>query len=158
MELHSHLWTYYVLSFRKEETDMTVMLNQILDEKGISQNKLSKDTGISISTLRNLNHNRTTRISFEILEKICLYLDCGVEDILHIETSWSIYDHRHSYSNSLNTFPIFRFSIRSITPHLCAISKSGGKQCMLHMLIGLITDKDKIFELTYIEKHFLHPL
>lgn len=87
MELHSHLWTYYVLSFRKEETDMTVMLNQILDEKGISQNKLSKDTGISISTLRNLNHNRTTRISFEILEKICLYLDCGVEDILHIETS-----------------------------------------------------------------------
>lgn len=64
---------------------MKIMLNQILDEKGISQNKLAKDTGISTTTLRNLNHNRTTRISFDILEKICLYLNCGVEDILCVE-------------------------------------------------------------------------
>ncbi|MCI8484120.1 MAG: helix-turn-helix transcriptional regulator [Lachnospiraceae bacterium] len=64
---------------------MEIMLNQVLDEKGISQNRLAKDTGISITTLRNLNHNRTTRISFDILEKICFYLDCGVEDILRIE-------------------------------------------------------------------------
>ncbi len=64
---------------------MKVMLNQILDAKCISQNKLAKDTGISVSTLRNLNHNRTTRISLDILEKICNYLDCGVEDILLVE-------------------------------------------------------------------------
>ena len=61
---------------------MKVMLNEILEGKGISQNQMAKDTGISASTLRNLNHNRTTRISFEILEKICVYLDCGVEDVL----------------------------------------------------------------------------
>ena len=61
------------------------MLNQILDDKGISQNQMAKDTGISASTLRNLNHNRTSRISFDILEKICIYLDCGVEDILYVE-------------------------------------------------------------------------
>lgn len=61
---------------------MKVMLNKILEGKGISQNKMAKDTGISATTLRNLNHNRTTRISFEILEKICVYLDCGVEDVL----------------------------------------------------------------------------
>lgn len=64
---------------------MQIMLNQILDHKGISQNQMAKDTGISTATLRNLNHNRTTRISFDILEKICNYLDCGVEDILCIE-------------------------------------------------------------------------
>ncbi len=64
---------------------MKIMLNEILEQKGISQNKLAKDTGISTTTLRNLNHNRTTRISFEILEKICIYLDCGVEDILRVE-------------------------------------------------------------------------
>ena len=61
---------------------MKVMLNEILEGKGISQNQMAKDTGISASTLRNLNHNRTTRIGFEILEKICVYLDCGVEDVL----------------------------------------------------------------------------
>lgn len=64
---------------------MKIMLDQILDNRGISQNKMSKDTGISISTLRNLNHNRTTRISFDVLEKICAYLNCGVEDILILD-------------------------------------------------------------------------
>ncbi len=64
---------------------MKVMLNQILDEKGISQNQLAKNTGISVSTLRNLNHNKTTRISFDILEKICIYLNCNVNDILLLE-------------------------------------------------------------------------
>lgn len=65
---------------------MKITLNQVLDQKGISQNQLAKDTGISTSTLRNLNHNRTTRISFDILEKICMYLNCGVSDILSLET------------------------------------------------------------------------
>ncbi|MCI9082871.1 MAG: helix-turn-helix transcriptional regulator [Lachnospiraceae bacterium] len=64
---------------------MRVTLNEVLESKGISQNKIAKDTGISITTLRNLNHNRTSRISFDILEKICLYLQCGVEDILSVE-------------------------------------------------------------------------
>lgn len=64
---------------------MKVKLSEILDNKRISQNQLAKDTGISVSTLRNLNHNRTTRISFDTLEKICIYLDCGVEDVLCVE-------------------------------------------------------------------------
>lgn len=64
---------------------MKVMLSKILDDKGISQNQMAKDTGISIATLRNLNHNRTSRISFDILEKICGYLNCGIEDILCLE-------------------------------------------------------------------------
>lgn len=62
-----------------------VTLNELLDKKGISQNQMAKDTGISASTLRNLNHNRTTRISFDILEKICQYLGCGVSDVLSLE-------------------------------------------------------------------------
>ncbi|MDE7313880.1 MAG: helix-turn-helix transcriptional regulator [Eubacterium sp.] len=46
---------------------------------------MAKDTGISTSTLRNLNHNRTTRISFDVLEKICRYLNCQIQDILSLE-------------------------------------------------------------------------
>ncbi len=64
---------------------MKVTLDQMLDSRGVSQNQLAKDTGISTSTLRNLNHNRTTRISFDVLEKICLYLNCGIGDILCLE-------------------------------------------------------------------------
>ncbi len=66
---------------------MKVTLNQVLDQKGVSQNQLAKDTGISTSTLRNLNHNRTTRISFDVLEKICMYLNCGIEDILSLDSA-----------------------------------------------------------------------
>lgn len=54
---------------------MKIMLNQLLENRKISQNQMAKDTGISVTTLRNLNHNRTTRISLDILEKICRYLD-----------------------------------------------------------------------------------
>ena len=61
------------------------MLSRLLDDKGISQNQMAKDTGISVTTLRNLNHNKTTRISFDILEKICIYLNCDVEDVLFVE-------------------------------------------------------------------------
>lgn len=66
---------------------MKVTLNQVLDQKGVSQNQLAKDTGISTSTLRNLNHNRTTRISFDVLEKICMYLNCSIEDILSLDSA-----------------------------------------------------------------------
>lgn len=71
--------------YRNEVFTMKITLNQVLDSKGISQNQMAKDTGISTSTLRNLNHNRTTRISFDILEKICQYLGCGIEDVLSLE-------------------------------------------------------------------------
>lgn len=62
-----------------------ILLNEALDQKKISQNQMAKDTGISVSTLRNLSHNRTSRISFDILEKICAYLGCGIDDILSLE-------------------------------------------------------------------------
>ena len=64
---------------------MKIMLNQVLEDKGISQNKMAKDTGISTTTLRNLNHNRTTRISFDVLERVCNYLECEVEDVMRLE-------------------------------------------------------------------------
>jgi len=64
---------------------LKITLNEVLDRKGISQNQMAKDTCISTSTLRNLNHNLTTRISFYVLEKICMYLDCNIEDILCLE-------------------------------------------------------------------------
>ena len=64
---------------------MKVMLSELLDNQGVSQNQLAKNTGISVNTLRNLSHNKTSRINFDVLEKICICLDCGVEDILCVE-------------------------------------------------------------------------
>lgn len=62
-----------------------ITLNQVLEDKGISQNQLAKDTGISVETIRNLKNNKTTRISFDVLERVCNYLECGVEDVMRLE-------------------------------------------------------------------------
>ncbi len=66
---------------------MKIMLNQVLEKKGVSQNQLAKDTGISVEAIRNFKNNKTTRISFDVLEKICNYLDCSVCDVLCPEKS-----------------------------------------------------------------------
>ena len=64
---------------------MIITLNQVLEDKGISQNQLAKDTGISVETIRNFKNNKTTRISFDVLEKVCNRLGCGIEDLLYLE-------------------------------------------------------------------------
>lgn len=47
--------------------------------------KISEDTGISRTTLTNLYYRRCTAISFEVLDKLCTYLNCGVEDIVEFK-------------------------------------------------------------------------
>ena len=64
---------------------MIITLNQILEDKGISQNQLAKDTGISVETIWNFKNNKTTRISFDVLEKVCNYLECEVDDVMRLE-------------------------------------------------------------------------
>ena len=64
---------------------MIITLNQVLEDKGISQNQLAKDTGISVETIRNFKNNKTSRISFDVLENVCNYLGCGIEDIMRLE-------------------------------------------------------------------------
>lgn len=64
---------------------MRITLNQVLEDKGISQNQLAKDTGISVETIRNFKNNKTSRISFDVLEKVCNYCGCDIEDVMCLE-------------------------------------------------------------------------
>lgn len=64
---------------------MKITLNQILEDRGVSQNQLAKDTGISVETIRNFKNNKTTRVSFDVLEKICCYLGCEIGDVMCLE-------------------------------------------------------------------------
>lgn len=61
---------------------MKIILNDTLKSKSKSQYWLSKQTGISASAINNLCNNKTTRIEFSMLDKICNALDCEVEDVL----------------------------------------------------------------------------
>ena len=54
----------------------------LLADRLIKISKVASDTGISRTTLTNLYYRRSKQISFEVLDALCKYLDCGVEKII----------------------------------------------------------------------------
>ena len=61
---------------------MKVILKEPLEKKGKSQYWLAKETGIAASTLSNMCSNKTTKVDFVVLQKICNALKCDITDIL----------------------------------------------------------------------------
>jgi len=53
----------------------------LLGERLIKISAIAKQTGISRTTLTNLYYRRSTYISFDVLNKLCGFLDCSVDDI-----------------------------------------------------------------------------
>ena len=66
---------------------MKIILKETLEKQGKSQYWLAKETGISQSTLSNLCANKTSKIDFLVLQKICNALDCDVTDIISVKES-----------------------------------------------------------------------
>jgi len=58
-------------------------LSEILGRKRIKMSELAKKAGINKNTVLNLYHDRSSRIEFEVLNKICNILECSPSDILH---------------------------------------------------------------------------
>ena len=58
-------------------------LSALLGSKRIKMSELARKAGINKNTVLNLYHNRSTRIEFEVLNKICNILECSPSDILH---------------------------------------------------------------------------
>lgn len=54
----------------------------ILGSRLLKITQVSRDTGISRTTLTNLYYKRSAYITFGVLDKLCKYLDCGVGDLL----------------------------------------------------------------------------
>lgn len=66
---------------------MKVILKKTLEKQGKSQYWLAKETGIAVSTLSNLCANKTSKIDFLVLQKICNALDCDITDIISVKES-----------------------------------------------------------------------
>lgn len=62
-----------------------VKLEKLLDERKKSVYALCKETGLTPHNLGKLVKGKTTSISFEALEKICLNLRVTPNDVLEIE-------------------------------------------------------------------------
>lgn len=64
-----HLWLYN-----------TISLFKMLIDRKMSNNQLAKQAGISLNIITRLK--RDEYIAMQTIEKICIALDCGVDDIL----------------------------------------------------------------------------
>jgi len=65
--------------------ELTSSFSVALARKRLKLAQVSRDTGISRTTLTKLYYDKNPRISISTLEKLCNYLDCALEDILSVE-------------------------------------------------------------------------
>lgn len=62
-----------------------IILQQTRRKNGLSQEKLALASGVSVSYIQKIEQNSISRLSLEILGKLCKTLKCGVSDILLYE-------------------------------------------------------------------------
>ncbi len=62
----------------------TVKINlaRIIDEKGISKNKLSQRAEMQRTLRNNYLNNRITRLDIDVLARLCTVLECDISDLL----------------------------------------------------------------------------
>lgn len=59
-----------------------ILLSTRLGERKWTQADLVRETGIRASTINDLYHEMTDRVSLEQLDQICKVLDCDINEIL----------------------------------------------------------------------------
>lgn len=61
-------------------------LEQILDDKKISKNKLIRDTNTDFKVLKRLSTGDCARVDITVLARLCDYLNCSITDIFEYIT------------------------------------------------------------------------
>lgn len=57
-------------------------IDQVLEEKNISKNKLEKEANLQRTQLNSYCNNKVKRIDLVTIAKICYVLNCKIEDIM----------------------------------------------------------------------------
>lgn len=60
-------------------------LSRLMGEKKLKIADVSRDTGINRGTITRLYQETAVRVDFEVLEKLCVYLDCDIQGLLEVE-------------------------------------------------------------------------
>ena len=63
-----------------------LILDKALDKYGITRYQLSKMTGVQYQIIDNYYKNKVKRYDSDILDRMCIALDCSISDIIeHIK-------------------------------------------------------------------------
>lgn len=66
----------------KEYGKIILKIDEILEKKNISKNKLEKDAVLQRTQLNSYTNNKVKRIDLDVLARMCFVLDCSIEDIM----------------------------------------------------------------------------
>lgn len=61
---------------------MQINIKSIMDKKGITRYELAKRIGVTYPTITNLYNGKGTSIKLDILENLCIELECTPNDII----------------------------------------------------------------------------
>ncbi len=62
-----------------------IRINELLEEKGISKNRICKDLDIPRANFNRYCRDEFQRIDANLILKLCKYLNCCISDLLEIK-------------------------------------------------------------------------
>ncbi len=65
-------------------SSIRLCLKEILEQRGITRYELSQRTGIRYQIIDNYYKNKVIRYDSALLLKMCVALDCGIEDLIEV--------------------------------------------------------------------------
>jgi DNA adenine methylase len=65
---------------------IAIELEKVLSDRGVSLYEFSKASEISYQQASDILKNRTKSMSFEVLEKLCMFLNCQIDDVLVLKS------------------------------------------------------------------------
>ncbi|XKG93637.1 helix-turn-helix transcriptional regulator [Marinospirillum sp.] len=60
-------------------------LSRMMGEKKLKISEVARDTGINRGTITRLYQETAVRVEFDVLEKLCKYLDCSIGELLEVK-------------------------------------------------------------------------
>ena len=61
---------------------INIKLKQLLEERGLSKNKLSHRAEMERTQINNYCNNKITRLDTDVLSRLCTVLECELSDLL----------------------------------------------------------------------------
>ena len=66
----------------EEYGTIRIKLDELIEQSGISKNKLSHKAEMQRTQLNNYCNNQITRLDIDVLARICTVLNCSISDLL----------------------------------------------------------------------------
>lgn len=60
-------------------------LSKLMGERKLKIADVARDIGVHRNTITLLYYEKAKRIDFEVLDKLCKYLDCSINDLIELK-------------------------------------------------------------------------